>query len=142
MTMTGPVALLAVLVAQASAPATWPVRTIERGVESGIDSPRHAAARTGAEWTALWKAHHVERPAPPVDFTTEMVIAVFLGTRPSAGYGVEIVSAAERDETVVVTFRETKPAPGAVTAQILTSPYHIAAVPASRAPIVFRKLEG
>lgn len=58
-----------------------------------------------------------------------MVVAVFLGSRPTAGYGTEIVLAAGNGGTLVVEHVETAPSPDALTAQILTAPYHLAAIP-------------
>ena len=57
---------------------------------SFVDTPRQVTVRTGAEWAVAWRAHAGDRPAPVVDFSKEMVVAVFLGTRRTSGYGVEI----------------------------------------------------
>ena len=73
------------------------------------------------------------------DFSKEMAVAVFMGSRPSAGFTVEIVSAAEKDGKVIVGYRETMPPPGALSAQILTSPYHFAAIPKSASQVSFEK---
>jgi hypothetical protein len=40
---------------------------------------------------------------------------------------------------LVVIYREAQPAPGVVSAQVLTAPYHIAAVSKSSLPITFDK---
>ena len=72
-------ATLLVLALQAS-PMT--VTTVSRGGNSRIDTPRTAVARSDAEWTALWKDHAGDAAKrPPVDFSREMVVAVFMGTR-------------------------------------------------------------
>jgi hypothetical protein len=114
-------------------------RTIEKGGQSNIDSPRQAVARTPAEWAALWKAHSFDKPAPGVDFDREMVAAVFMGSRSTGGFSVEIVSAEERDGSFVVGYRESSPRADAVTVQILTAPYHIVAVPKHGGPVKFEK---
>jgi hypothetical protein len=117
-----------------------PLRSIEKGAQSNVDDRLQASARTSAEWTALWKKHNFDKPAPAVDFSKEMVVAVFMGSRPTAGFAVEIVSAEERGGKMVVAFRETAPASGTVSAQILTAPYHIVAIPKSTAPVEFEKV--
>jgi protease stability complex PrcB-like protein len=117
------------------------VRTIARGGQSNVDSPRQVVARTQSEWAALWKMHDYDRPAPSVDFPREMVVAVFMGSRPTAGYAVEIVSAAERNGALVVAYRERNPAPGAIAAQVLTFPFHIAALPAFAGDVKFEKVQ-
>jgi len=65
-----------------------------------------------------------EAPSPPIDFAREGVLAVYMGQRPTAGYGLALhdptVAIAGGVGTVVVRFEE--PAPGAMVAQVLTSP--------------------
>ncbi len=114
-------------------------RTIEKGAQSNVDDRLTASARTESEWAALWKKHNYDKPAPAVDFSKEMVVAVFMGSRPTAGFTVEITSAAERAGKLVIAYRERSPAPGALAAQVLTAPYHIAAVAKSTLPVVFEK---
>jgi hypothetical protein len=123
--------------AQESASA---LRTIEKGAQSNVDAARRAVARTPDEWTALWKSHNFDKPAPHVDFDREMVIAVFMGSRPTGGFSVQIVSVAERAEQgggLLVTYHETSPKPGAITVQVLTFPYHIVAVPKRPGTVTF-----
>lgn len=115
-------------------------RTIARGSQSNIDAPRQAVARTQAEWTALWKAHDFDKPVPAVDFSREMVVAVFMGSRPTAGYSVEITSVDERRSATVVSYRETMPARGAIAAQVITFPFHIVAVPNRSGDVTFEKV--
>jgi len=116
------------------------VRTIDTGNQSNIDAARQVVARTEAEWQSLWKAHDFNRPMAKVDFSNEMIVAVFVGSRPTAGFGVEIVSAEVRDGALVVSYRETKPPSDAITAQILTSPYAIAAVEKHAGDVKFQKI--
>ena len=118
------------------------VRTIERGTQSFQETATTGQARTPAEWSALWKTHAADRPLPAVDFTKEMVVAVFMGTRPTAGYGVEIVGTVERNGALVVQYVETQPAARAVTAQVITMPYHFAAIarPTGAGMVTFEKV--
>ena len=109
--------------------ATIPMRSIDQGLSSQIDESRQASARSVEEWSTLWKQHAGERTRPAVDFSKNVVVAVFLGTRPSAAFGVEIVRVREEGVALVVSYKETRPAPGGVAAQILTSPFHVVAVP-------------
>src|SRR5204863_7794984 len=69
------------------------MRTIDRGTHSSIDQARTVVVRSADEWSALWRAHAEGKPAPPVDFARELAVGVFLGSRPTAGYSVEIVGA-------------------------------------------------
>jgi hypothetical protein len=107
-------------------PAT---RTIEKGDQSNIDEAKKVLVRTDAEWTALWQQHAPNRPRPAIDFGKEMVIGLFMGSRPNAGFSTAVVSATEGNGVLIVRYSETFPAPGRVAAQVLTFPYHIVAIP-------------
>jgi hypothetical protein len=115
------------------------LRTIERGAQSNIDSARQAVARTPEEWAALWNAHNSDKPAPQVDFDREMVVAVFMGSRPTGGYSVQIVSAQEQNGGLVISYHEASPRPGAITTQVLTFPYHIVAVSKHAGAVSFER---
>ena len=134
--MTPLVALLFAALLQMS-PA--PMATLARDQMSGIDEPRQSVARSAAEWTTLWRAHAGDQPAPKVDFATRTVLAVFLGTRTSAGYAVEIVGTRAEGTGLVVQWSERQPERGMVSAQILTSPSHIVTVPKVAGAIRFEK---
>ena len=58
-----------------------------------------------------------------------MVAGVFMGSRPNAGFSITIVTSMEVKGVLVVRYRETIPSRDAVTAQILTFPYHLVAIP-------------
>ena len=122
--------------------AGLPMRTVDKGQSSQIDMAKQVSARTVDEWATLWTAHAGARTRPNVDFTKEVVAAVFLGSRPSAGYGVDIVRARQEGVALVVSYKETRPAPDSVAAQVLTSPYHIVAIPrGSATDVKFERVE-
>lgn len=120
--------MIAVLLA-AILQATLPMRTIDSGMTSNMDAGRQATAGSVEDWSKLWTLHAGERTRPSVDFSREVVVAVFTGTRPTAGFSVQIVRVRQEGPALVVSYTETRPAPGSVAAQILTSPFHIVAVP-------------
>jgi len=72
-------------------------------------------------------------PDPPsVDFGREVVAAVYLGRRPTAGYAVDLVPSAGGGDAggwLNLTVRVTEPPEGALVAQVLTSPYVMVRVP-------------
>ena len=115
------------------------LRTLGKGAQSNIETPRQAVVRTAAEWTALWKQHDYDKPAPAVDFSREMVLAVFMGSRPTAGFSVEITSVDTRDGAIVASYHESAPPRDAITAQILTSPFHMVAVSGHKGEVRFEK---
>ena len=107
-------------------------RTIAKGDQSNIDDAKQVLVRTDAEWTKLWQQHALSQPRPVVDFSRELVVGVFMGSRPNAGFSTAIVSAtAAPGGALIVRYTETLPAAGSVSAQILTFPYHLAAIPKS-----------
>lgn len=124
---------------QAPTSRTASFRTIERGSQSNIDAARQVVIRTAAEWTAFWRTHNFDKPAPQLDFDNEMAVGVFMGSRPTSGYSVAITGVAEHDGALVVTYTESSPRPGAMAAQVLTFPYHIVAVPKRAGNVTFEK---
>ena len=131
--------LLALVVAAAM--QTGALETIVRDNMSGVEDARQAAAKTDAEWSKLWRAHNAAAPVPKVDFSKRMVVAVFLGTRPSAGYAVEITGTKADGKTLIVEWREFPPKPGNLSAQVLTSPAHLVTIPKFDGAIKFQKVD-
>ena len=109
--------------------------TLARGTRSAVTDPTQATARTPSDWQALWKSHGGTAPAPAVDFANEMVAAVFLGTRPTGGYGVEIVSSRREGDGLIIEFIERIPPADAIVTQALTSPFHIVKVRRHDGPV-------
>jgi uncharacterized membrane protein len=104
--------------------------TIARGDGSHVSEPRRVVARTGDEWRTLWATHAGPGgDAPDVDMTSVNVAAVFAGEKPTAGYDVEIVRADTTDGGIALVVEEKQPPPGGVSAQIMTSPFHVVSVP-------------
>src|SRR2546425_3673082 len=116
------------------------MKTVDKGPMSGIDAPRQVPVRTPAEFATLWKSHAADRKMPDVDFTKNMVVGIFLGSRPTAGFGVEIVSAQPESGTLLVKYKETRPSRDTIAAQVLTSPFHLVAVPKFDGTVRFEKV--
>jgi hypothetical protein len=114
-------------------------RTLAMDSMSNIDESRQATARTPQEWTALWRAHAGDRPAPRVDFGTSIVAAVFLGSRSTAGYKAEITGITVAGKTMTIEWREGRPDRDSILAQVITSPAHLVAIPKFDGEIVFTK---
>jgi len=104
-------------------------RTIEKGDQSNVEDAKRVLVRTDAEWAKLWQQHAPDRPRPVVDLSKEMVVGVFMGRRPNAGFSTAIVSTTAANGALIVRYTETLPKSGTVSAQILTFPYHLVAIP-------------
>jgi hypothetical protein len=116
------------------------MQTLNSDMMSGIDQPQQVVARTAAEWQALWQRHAPGRPLPTVDFTADMVVGVFLGSRPSGGYQAEITSVTSEENVLVVQWAERRPGPGQMAAQVMTSPSHLVKVPRHAGEVRFAKV--
>jgi VWFA-related protein len=124
-------------------PPSTPIQmiTINSDMMSGIDRPQQTVARTQSEWEALWSRHAPGRQAPPVDLAKNMVIAVFLGSRSSGGYQIQITGVRREGDALVVQWAERRPAPGMVAAQVMTAPSHLITVPRHAGEVRFEKVE-
>jgi len=107
------------------------VRTVEKGEQSNIDEARQVVVRTDAEWIKLWQQHSPDRPRPAVDFSKEMVVGVFMGSRPNAGFSTAVTLTTAANGALIVKYTETAPGRDTMTAQVLTFPYHLVAIPKS-----------
>ncbi len=127
----------------AAPPATTSLRTVARGTQSPAAASSRQVIRDKAAWSRLWttqlrpEGSEAETP-PAVDFSREMVLAVFQGQKSSGGYAVTILSAKEEKGALLVTVREQSPPPDAMSIQVLTSPYHVVAVKRSKLPVKWK----
>lgn len=136
------VALSCLTAASMNAQTPAQPRTIEKGDQSNVEDARQVLVRSDAELRTLWQQHAPDRPVPNVDFSKEMVVAVFMGSRPNAGFSTAIVSATAAAGALIVRYSETRPKPGAMTAQVLTFPYHIVAIPKAEVrDVKFEKIQ-
>jgi len=116
------------------------MRTIDKGTHSSVDDARTVTLRSADAWATLWRAHAGDKPPPAVDFSNEMVVGVFLGSRPTAGYTVEIIGTQAEPDALVVRYRVGSPDRDMMTAQVITTPYHLVAVPRRAGEVRFEKI--
>lgn len=125
------------------APPPLAARAMWRAENARAQSQSFLAARTDAEWAALWDL--AGRPPPGRLPPEQMALGVFLGTRTTTGYSVDILRLrperrdGQRDR-LVVEYREVTPPDGLITAQILTSPYAIILVDRSDAAVRYNRM--
>jgi hypothetical protein len=116
------------------------VRVLDRGDQSNIDDRRRVVVRTQEEWNTLWREHAPDRPQPAVDLAADLVLGVFMGSRPTAGFSVEVASALVEGDVLVVNYREHSPGRDVIAAQVLTSPYVIVAFPRHAGEVRFERV--
>jgi hypothetical protein len=137
--MSGLFAMVLAVLMQASVP---PLRSLDKGLQAGIESPRQVTVRSRDDLTKLWKENGQNKPVPEIDFSKDMVVGVFMGTRNTAGFATEVVGyrlATPGGKDVVVEYRETAPGRGAITAQVIVSPFHLVAIPKQTGTVTFEK---
>lgn len=116
------------------------------GQHSGIHNQQVRLVRTQAEWLVLWREHSsLQLPGPElpqIDFESQMLIAVFLGERPTSGFGVQLqrlraLAAVQGQAPQLEALAlESRPDPDTLQAQVITSPFHMLLAP--RTPGVTR----
>ncbi|MGC3862262.1 protease complex subunit PrcB family protein [Micromonospora chersina] len=112
---------------------TLPFRTLDR-MSLRAEEPDLFVARTADQWARLWQrmTSHLSPtpPQPTVDWSTEMVVVLALGTRATGGYTVEIEEIRAGQDTLDVHGREDVPGRTCVVTAALTYPHHAVAVAA------------
>ena len=107
------------------------------GERSGIATARTVIVRDEAAWQALWNEAAIRSPMPKIDFTQRMIVGIFLGTRPTSGFSVQVVEVVSEQEVLVVKNSERRPSPRAMVMQVLTAPFAIVSVPAHAGSVRF-----
>jgi hypothetical protein len=106
--------------------------TLARGSYSGIEEKKFVMIVSRQEWEELWKeAHKNITPVPElpaVDFTGETVLGVFMGTRSTGGYSIEIDRIGCPDGIIQAIIKTRSPEPGDMVTTALTQPFHIVRV--------------
>lgn len=117
--------------------------TIAAGEESGINSREALVITDQEQWEALWERHvSYDRnppPLPQVDFSEEMVIAIFAGTK-SEGYMVQITGIEQREEELAVHYFLSGPSCTKCALPTgMTQPFHMVKLERLNLPVVFQR---
>lgn len=105
-------------------------RVIASGTASLITTTQNRVARDQAAWNSLWNEHlgAQKPPLPAVDFASEIVVGVFLGTRPTGGYTAGVLAVEAEGAGAKVSFEERQPGQNCITTQALTQPFVLVAI--------------
>ncbi len=104
-----------------------------RGITGGGPAEATELARTDAEWRSFWA--RLRQPAPFALPASAMGLWIALGMRTSGGYGIRVERIAADGGALVVTWTETRPAPGTMQTQQITDPYLIRLLPRTDLPV-------
>lgn len=120
-----------------------PFQTLAAPPASAITQARMVVVRDLSSWDTLWREHVAnldpQPPLPAVNFSQDMVIGIFLGSRSNACYRVVVESVTELlfPRRLQVVFRELTPPANAVCAAVLTNPAVLVLVPYTSLPVEF-----
>jgi hypothetical protein len=115
-----------------------------RAVTSGFAEPAELVVRDSAALAALWSTLNGGRlgnPPPEVDFSRHSVVVLALGPRRTAGFSVRFDDVEREENGAVVRYTVTRPGPGCMTAQMITSPVEVVRVPRLPADVRFERRE-
>jgi len=124
----------------ASAASAWDKIS---GQSAGVKQKIFVVVRTQTEWNTLWTKHTAGKAEarPAVDFSKEMVVAVFLGERNQGGTKVEVKvmpDPLEPQSRMVVFYREVPPSSKSFNMQMVCQPFVMVKVP-RRAKVDFEE---
>ena len=97
----------------------------------GYTTPQEFVINDKETFNSFWVNVHynggnVSIHYPKVDFSNSTVIAVFMGEKPTGGYGIEIMEILDIDaEKLFVFVIKTIPSDDCMVTEALTQPYHI-----------------
>jgi hypothetical protein len=101
-------------------------------------------------WLDLWKRVHSPDPThgpyatmppfPEIDFSSEMLIAVTSGARPTGGYGIIVDAISQQQDQVEIVVRDVSPGKECIVTQSATQPVDIVRLPKTERSIVFREV--
>lgn len=113
-----------------------PFKTISQTSQSKVEDARTVVVKDADAWSLLWRYHAPDQPVPPVDFSTTMVVGVFMGyTNPC--YSTSIAKITRDAGKITVQKVDRHPPPGVMCAMIVTSPAHLVAIERSDLPVEF-----
>ena len=135
------VSLLAACTTCAAVAGPVPFSTLAKGLASGVDQQTQIVVRSQDDWAALWSRHMRTQAAPPpppsVDFSRDMVVALFLGERPTGGHAIEVTRIERTDGGLAIRYRTTRPDPTGMQTQALTQPFHLIKLPRIAGAVTF-----
>ena len=94
-----------------------------------------------AQWKSLWReAFGDSKPTPEVDFSTNVAVAVFVGTKRTGGYSVQFFEPSQVGSSTVIGYSVKSPGSGMFVIQAFTTPYAIRLYPKPTSPVELKSI--
>lgn len=121
--------------------------TIAEYPDSGIVFASTVVVRNSTQWYHLWYDYAGPglNPGPPpfVDFSREIIVAVFLGQRPDRCHRARVERVVLLDDRgLVVRWREVRAGTGQFCTPAVSYPGTIARIPLTEVPVRFEQVYG
>lgn len=121
-------------------------RTIEQSASSAEKENKNMVIKDEATWKAVWAETHANMTPvpdlPEVDFKTKMVIAAFMGEKPTGGFSIEIERIIRAEKKIIAFIVENSPHSACMVTKALTAPYHFVEVERFESEVAFEEREG
>ncbi len=114
-----------------------PFVQIDRRFSSGISTSRNVVIKDAGSWNALWREHAPEEPVPAIDFSTTMVLGVFMGTQPGGCYATDITGVTHKDGKLIVARTDSGPNILELCTMVITTPGQLVRTARSDEPVEF-----
>ncbi|WP_425148161.1 protease complex subunit PrcB family protein [Deinococcus sp.] len=117
------------------------IRQLAAGTNATTRSFQVVVARDAAGLNTLSALSYGNQTPPaalPAPSTGNSAVGVFLGGRPTGGYGLSLASAQIVGGVLTLNLNLTAPGPGSITAQVLTSPWVVIEVPGSFTSVIVK----
>ncbi|MCX6787551.1 MAG: protease complex subunit PrcB family protein [Candidatus Kaiserbacteria bacterium] len=110
-----------------------PFMKIAQGARSTVTTRINYSITSADQLSKLWKMIDATSTPPVVDFKTQMVIAVFAGQKPTAGYAISVSKITDTESRMVSVMLASSE--GACSTKKSTiAPYEVVVVPSTTLP--------
>lgn len=112
--------------------------SIESSSRSNIVAARTDVIKDAASWATLWSKHAGNgAAAPAIDFSRNMVVAVFAGARPNGCHSTGVGAVYRVASTINVARVDSVPGQGVMCTQAIVTPAHMVQLARSDDPVEF-----
>ncbi|MFP3985216.1 MAG: protease complex subunit PrcB family protein [Candidatus Bathyarchaeia archaeon] len=130
---------------EASKNLEMPFEVIDWGNMNGYCEETYIVVRNEAEWEGVWEKHTLlespPRSLPEINFSRNIIVCVFMGKCPTAGYKISIDRIWTDGEFVHVEIVKSRSSNDLAVAQIITRPFIIASLNSTNLHFVFHVAE-